>query len=129
MTENERLTFETELGISIDKNEDCPTMSICWNCDIPPRKCNYFKDAIDKLAKYEAIGTVEEFKALKEKEERFDRNIKMFNEIGLEIRNKAIDDVFDFLKTQRGEKYKRVNFDDLEIRKYKEQLKAGGNND
>ena len=67
MTENERLTFETELGISIDKNEDCPTMSICWNCDIPPRKCNYFKDAIDKLAKYEAIGTIEDFKALKEK--------------------------------------------------------------
>lgn len=67
MTENERLTFETELGISIDKNEDCPTMSICWNCDIPPRKCNYFKDAIDKLAKYEAIGTIDELKALKEK--------------------------------------------------------------
>lgn len=69
MTENERLAFETELGISIDKNEDCPTMSICWNCDIPPRRCNYFRDAIDKLAKYEVIGTIEEFKALKEKNE------------------------------------------------------------
>lgn len=27
MTESERFTFETELGISIDKNEDCHTMS------------------------------------------------------------------------------------------------------
>ena len=69
MTENERLTFRTDLGISIDKNEDCPTMSICWNCDIPPRKCKYFKDVIDKLAKYETIGTIDEFKILKKKAE------------------------------------------------------------
>lgn len=67
MTENERLTFETELGISIDKNEDCPTMSICWNCDIKVKDCKYFNDVVEKLAKYEAIGTIEEFKALKEK--------------------------------------------------------------
>jgi hypothetical protein len=39
--------------------------------------------------------------------------------------NKAIDDVFDFLKTQRDKKSMKVNFDDLEIRKYKEQLKGG----
>lgn len=66
MAENERLTFETELGISIDKNEDCPTMSICWNCDIKVKDCKYFNDVIEKLANFEAIGTIEEFKALKE---------------------------------------------------------------
>ena len=49
----ERLTYRDELGISIDKNEDCPTCSICWNCDIPPRKCNYLNDALEKLAEYE----------------------------------------------------------------------------
>lgn len=69
MTENERLTFETEMGISIEKNEDCPTCSICWNCDIKVKDCKYFNDAVEKLAKYENIGTVEEFKALKEKAE------------------------------------------------------------
>lgn len=40
------------------------------------------------------------------------------------IRAKAIDDVFDFFKTQRDKKSMKVNFDDLEIRKYKEQLKG-----
>ena len=51
----ERLTFRTELGVSIDKNKDCPTCSICWNCDIPPRKCLYIKDALEKLADYEDL--------------------------------------------------------------------------
>lgn len=40
-----------------------------------------------------------------------------------EIRAKAIDDVFEFLKSKRDNRYMNVNFDDLEIRKYKEQLK------
>lgn len=120
MTENERLTFETELGISIDKNEDCPTMSICWNCDIKVKDCKYFNDVVEKLAKYEAIGTVEEFKALKEKEERFDRNIKMFNEIGLEIRAKDID---EFVKSlyKIGE---NREFDWEDIYKLAEQMKG-----
>ena len=48
----ERLTYRTELGVSIDKNEDCPTCSICRNCDIPPRKCKYISDALEKLADY-----------------------------------------------------------------------------
>lgn len=48
--------------------------------------------ALEEIQQYRAIGTIEEFKALKEKEERFDRNIKMFNSIGLEIRAKAIDE-------------------------------------
>ena len=119
MTENEAI-----------KNVTAYVYMECENMPMQVVKAlDVMKNCTKEIQQYRAIGTVEEFKALKEKEERFDRNIKMFNEIGLEIRNKAIDDVFDFLKTQRGEKYKRVNFDDLEIRKYKEQLKAGGNND
>lgn len=51
----ERLTYRTELGVSIDKNEECPTCSICWNCDIPPRECQYISDALEKLAKYEDL--------------------------------------------------------------------------
>lgn len=51
----ERLTYKTELGVSIDKNEDCPTCSICCNCDIPPRECQYISDALEKLAKYEDL--------------------------------------------------------------------------
>lgn len=46
------------------------------------------------------------------------------SEYDAEIRNKSIDDVFEFLKTQRNEKNMKVNFDDLEIRKYKEQMKG-----
>lgn len=42
-----------------------------------------------------------------------------------EIRAKAIDEVFEFLKSKRGKRYMNVNLDDLEIRKYKEQLKEG----
>ena len=64
-----KLTFQTDLGVSIEKNGDCPTCSICWDCDIKVKDCKYFNGAIKKLAKYEAIGTVEEFKALKEKNE------------------------------------------------------------
>lgn len=50
-----RLTYRTELGVSIDKNEDCPTCSACWNCNIPPRKCGYISDALKKLADYEDL--------------------------------------------------------------------------
>lgn len=39
-----------------------------------------------------------------------------------EIRAKAISDVFEFLKNKRDKKTMRVDFDDLEIREYKEQL-------
>ena len=51
----ERLTYRAELGVSIDKNEDCPTCSACWNCNIPPRKCGYISDALEKLADYEDL--------------------------------------------------------------------------
>lgn len=74
----------------------------------------------EKLEKYEAIGTVEEFKELKEKEERFDRNIKMFNEIGLEIRNKAIDEFADkIIIMMPGHKQ--------DVLSIAEKLKGGGN--
>lgn len=62
MTESERLTFKTDVGISIDKNEDCPTCSICWNCDRKVSDCNYFNDAVERLAMYEDIGTVGELR-------------------------------------------------------------------
>ena len=51
----ERLTYRTQLGVSMDKSEDCHTCSICWNCDIPPRKCKYISDALKKLADYEDL--------------------------------------------------------------------------
>ena len=69
MAESERLTFQTDLGVSIDKNEDCPTCSICWACDIKVKDCKYFNDVVEKLAKYEALGTVEELQTLKAKSE------------------------------------------------------------
>lgn len=51
----ERLTYRTELGVSIDKNEDCPSCNICWNCNIPPRECKYISDVLEKLADYEDL--------------------------------------------------------------------------
>ena len=51
----ERLTYRAELGVSIGKNEDCPTCSACWNCNIPPRKCGYINDVFKKLADYEDL--------------------------------------------------------------------------
>ena len=51
----DRLTFRTDLGVSIDKNEDCPICSICWDCNIPPKNCNYINDALEKLARYEDL--------------------------------------------------------------------------
>lgn len=38
----ERLTFENELGTCIDKKEDCPTCSICWDCDEKNKKLFIF---------------------------------------------------------------------------------------
>lgn len=51
----ERLTYRAELGVSIDKNEDCPSCNICWNCNIPPKECKYISDALKKLADYEDL--------------------------------------------------------------------------
>ena len=42
-----------------------------------------------------------------------------------EVREKAIDEVFEFLKSKRDTRELKVNLDDFEIRKYKEQLKGG----
>lgn len=52
-----------------------------------------------------------------------DEDIK---EMARNVRNKAIDDVFNYLKSKRDKRYMKICFDDLEIRQYKEQLKAGG---
>lgn len=41
-----------------------------------------------------------------------------------EIRAKAYEKVFELLKSKRDKKTMKVNLDDLEIRKYKEQLKG-----
>lgn len=49
----ERLTFEENIGLSIDKGNDCPSCYVCWACDKKVRKCPYFKDAIKKLKQYE----------------------------------------------------------------------------
>lgn len=51
----ERLTYREELGVSMDKNEDCPSCSICWNCNIPPRECKYINNVLKKLADYEDL--------------------------------------------------------------------------
>ncbi len=48
-----RLTYITELGACLDKDSECPTCSICWNCNIPVKECPYIYDAIEKLAEYE----------------------------------------------------------------------------
>ena len=45
--------------------------------------------ALEEVQQLHAIGTVSEFRELKEKEERFDKNIKMFNDIGCDIAKKA----------------------------------------
>ena len=86
MTESERLTFKTDVGISIDKNEDCPTCSICWNCDRKVKDCNYFNDAVERLAMYEDIGTVSEFRELKEKATaKKPTDVRYFGEAGYYI--------------------------------------------
>ena len=96
--------------------------------DLETRGFNECVMFLKELEQYRAIGTVEEFKDLKEKEERFDRNIKMFNEIGLKIRAKAIDEFAEALKLY---KHGRINGIFIDVPLYKleeiaEQLKAGG---
>lgn len=41
--------YRTELGVSLDIYDKCPTCSICWNCDIPVRECGYIYDALENL--------------------------------------------------------------------------------
>jgi len=84
-------------------------------------------EALKEIKQYRAIGTVEEVKNAYGRgynQGSIDRaeELQKCREYGY---NKAIDEVFDFLKTQRDKKSMKVNFDDLEIRKYKEQLKGG----
>lgn len=83
----------------------------------------------EELKKYKEVGTVEELKDLKEKEERFDRNIKMFNEIGLEIRNKAIDEFVNLVNECSGYTPNCIEHDlsltVYTIHQIAEQLKGG----
>ena len=85
MTENERLTIN---GKEVTLYREVETNLYRFSKDA----VDMLLEALEEREQYRAIGTIEEFKALKEKEERFDRNIKVFNEIGLEIRNKTIDE-------------------------------------
>lgn len=75
---------------------------ICHNCD---HKDEYIEELESEVAEYKTIGTIEEFKALKEKEELFDRNIKMFESIGLKIRQKTIDEFVERLKKHEQENW------------------------
>lgn len=54
---SKRLTFETELGTSIEREDEelCPTCSICWACEMQVKECQYFNDAIEKLKHYEDL--------------------------------------------------------------------------
>ena len=136
MTENERLTIYEIIEHCKRKVRKIESMfrkehlesDNCGVADIIQKEywehrqvANYLRE----LQQYRAIGTVEEFKILKEKEERFDRNIKMFNEIGLEIRNKAIDEFAELFKNWMFEKYGLSQIDISEINEIAEQLKGG----
>ena len=136
MTENERLTIYEIIEHCKRKVRKIESMfrkehlesDHCGVADIIQKEywehrqvANYLRE----LQQYRAIGTVEEFKILKEKEERFDRNIKMFNEIGLEIRNKAIDEFAELFKNWMFEKYGLSQIDISEINEIAEQLKGG----
>lgn len=54
---------------------------------------------------------LEELKELRTEKDKFERNIRFFNEINVKIYNKAIDDFMDILFAERTQCY---NFDDSE---------------
>lgn len=56
---------------------------------------------------------------------RHDSLSNMLDEFEQEIRAKAIDVVFDYLKIKRDKRDMKICLDDLEIRKYKEYIKGG----
>ena len=69
--------YRTELGVSLDIYDKCPTCSICWNCDIPVRECGYIYDALEKLAEYEDTKlTLEQIRNLKERDTAKKPNIE-----------------------------------------------------
>ena len=118
------------------ENEAKQVLDNIWDFVTPEDDCLgdfvenalYVVDSIfEEIQEYRAIGTVEEFKALKEKEERFDRNIRMFNEIGLEIRAKAIDEFAEHMKEEAMARTFAMRCCDID--KIAEQLKAGGVNE
>lgn len=91
------------------------------------RIANYFKewDGIDETASKMELS-IHDLRYIADMNVERCRLIRQLNEANLkteEIRNKAIDDVFDYLKAKRDKRYMKICFDDLEIRQYKEQMK------
>ena len=152
MTENEAKEYMENEVKCIKKASHCDRD--CLNCELVKEeepliesydmaiqaleKQSMVNEILHELREYSAIGTIEEFKALKEKEERFDRNIKMFNEIGLEIRNKAIDEFAEklikhFADWQLSEDNVQIKYIITQacegIEEITEQMKAGGENE
>ena len=124
MTENEAL-FRIK-----DLEYECMNSTIHYFTDKDIPMLHIAIKALEEIQQYRAIGTVEEFKALKEKEERFDRNIRMFNEIGLEIRAKAIDEFAERLKDVLITDYSVFDTEDIRlfvdtVEEIAEQMKAG----
>lgn len=134
MTENENLEKQIadDLSAVLKEAKSMECKEVAYFRNIPLQNVETVVKALEEIQQQRAIGTIEEFKALKEKEERFDRNIKMFNEIGLEIRNKAIDEtclkIFNHLLSEI--EWNRVLVEDWEafaeeFKEIAEQMKAG----
>ena len=96
--------------------------------------------ALEEIQQYRAIGTIEEFKALKVENEELHCEIQAINAtmelLENEIRAKAIDEFMEKVKPIIDEKIKGwTNSDDLRrwcaraVDEITEQMKAGGENE
>ena len=85
------------------------------------------KDIQEVLQEYRKIGTVEEFKKLKEKEEELNKSTKMFYLIGLGIRNRTINEFVEVMQKEI-EDYSFANtkarLSENDILRLAEQLKS-----
>lgn len=52
---SKRTAYGRELYKKLQAVGVCPSCSICWNCNIPPRECKYINDVLKKLADYEDL--------------------------------------------------------------------------
>ena len=84
-------------------------------------------DNQEVLQEYRKIGTVEEFKKLKEKEEELNRSTKMFYLIGLGIRNRTINEFVEVMQKEIAD-YSFANtkarLSESDILRLAEQLKS-----
>lgn len=137
MTKNKRLTWRDEENEAlVNCNEMCAEWDTC-----NPYECKK-KAIVNKLAEYEEIGTVEELRALKEKEtEILLKDGQFLYQQGLvDGYAKAIDEVAERLKSDEFQKYnldmvfetsRDLSYSDCidafheYIDKIAEQLKAG----